>query len=280
MTGPTWPTCISAWQNPYFTKIEDLTRCALEQCHGKFMVGYTDLHPGVDCAMAWRGSGQLCLDMVLEPERVKQLFQLAVDDFETIFDHFDAMLKAENQLSVSWMGVPSFQKLHLPSGDFTALISPDYFNQFCLPILQREMAHVDHNVYHVDGPGVANHLDAIIAQPGVNAIQWVQGVAEDRPIMQWIPLIQRVQDCGLLHHRGSAAPRTRSVHGCSRSPGHLHLGGRARAGRAEGGDQTVGAMVGSVCFLIKDLPQDSGRVRRRRAASVERACQAQRGPPV
>jgi hypothetical protein len=89
------------------------------------------------------------------------------------------------------------QKLHLPSGDFTALISPDYFNEFCLPILQREMAHVDHNVYHVDGPGVANHLDTIIAQPEVTAIQWVQGVAEDRPIMQWVPLIKKVQNAGV-----------------------------------------------------------------------------------
>ena len=183
-------------QNPYFTKIEELTRCALEQCEGKFLVGYTDLHPGVDCAMAWRGSGELCMDMVLEPKLVKQLFQLAVDDFETIFDHFNDLLKAHNQLSVSWMGVPSFQKLHLPSGDFTALISPDYFDEYCLPILQREMAHVDHNVYHVDGPGVANHLDTITAQPEVNAIQWVQGVAEDRPIMQWVPLIRRVQAAG------------------------------------------------------------------------------------
>ena len=94
------------------------------------------------------------------------------------------------------MGVPSFQKLHLPSGEFTALISPEYFDEFCLPILQREMAHVDHNVYHVDGPGVANHLDTIVAQPEVNAIQWVQGVAEDRPIMQWVPLIRRVLAAG------------------------------------------------------------------------------------
>lgn len=184
-------------ENVYLRKIEDLTRCALEQCEGKFMVGYTDLHPGVDCALAWRGSGELCIDMVLEPNRVRELFQLAVNDFEVIFDHFDDMLKAAGQLSVSWMGVPSFKKLHLPSGDFTALISPAYFNEFCLPILQREMAHVDHNVYHVDGPGVANHLDTILAQPEVTAIQWVQGVAEDRPILQWVPLIKKVQDAGV-----------------------------------------------------------------------------------
>ena len=32
--------------NHYFMKIEELTRLALEKCKGRFMVGYTDLHPG------------------------------------------------------------------------------------------------------------------------------------------------------------------------------------------------------------------------------------------
>ena len=34
--------------NVYFRKIEELTQLALEKCEGLFMVGYTDLHPGVD----------------------------------------------------------------------------------------------------------------------------------------------------------------------------------------------------------------------------------------
>ena len=50
-----------------------------------------------------------------------------------------------------------------------------------------------HNVFHVDGKGVARHLDAILAEPGVHAIQWVQGVGDDLSILQWIPLIKEVQ---------------------------------------------------------------------------------------
>ncbi len=50
-----------------------------------------------------------------------------------------------------------------------------------------------HNVFHVDGKGVARHLDAILSVPEVHAIQWVQGVGDDRPIMQWVPLIKEIQ---------------------------------------------------------------------------------------
>ena len=180
-------------QNEYFTKIEALTRCALERCAGKSLVGYTDLHPGVDCVAAWRDPLQLCLDMLEHPDRVKALIEIAIKDFQQIYDHFEAMLKAKKQLSVSWMGIPSFGKMHIPSCDFSALISPDFFNEFCLPVLQREVKPMTHNIFHVDGKGVARHLDVILAEPGVHAIQWVQGVGADLPILQWIPLIKRIQ---------------------------------------------------------------------------------------
>ncbi len=179
--------------NEYFKKIEDLTRCALEKCDGQFMVGYTDLHPGVDCAMAWRGSQQLCMDLYDHPAEVKKLIDIAVADFEKIFDHFDAMLKTKKQLSASWMGIPSFGKMHIPSCDFSALISNDFFVEFSLPVLQREVKHASHNIYHMDGKGVAKHLDIILEQPEVHAIQWVQGVGSDQPILQWIPLIKKMQ---------------------------------------------------------------------------------------
>jgi hypothetical protein len=108
-------------------------------------------------------------------------------------DHFDAMLKAAGQLSVSWMGIPSFGRMHIPSCDFSALISPRLFEEFCLPVLQREVKTMTHNIFHVDGKGVARHLDMILSVPEVHAIQWVQGVGDDQPIMQWVPLIKRIQ---------------------------------------------------------------------------------------
>ena len=117
--------------NEHFTKLEELTRLALEKCRGKSLVGYTDLHPGVDCAAAWRDPQHLCLDLYDAPDQVKQLIELAIADFEQFYIHFDAMLKAENQLSVSWMGIPSFGKMHIPSCDFSALISHDFACRYC-----------------------------------------------------------------------------------------------------------------------------------------------------
>lgn len=183
--------------NEYFRKLEELTQCALDQAAGNFLVGYTDLHPGLDCVAAWRDPQQLCFDMFDSPNKVQELAQLAIADFEFIYDHFNDMLKAYNQLSVSWMGIPSFGRMHIPSCDFSTMISPAFFNEFGLPILQREVQTMSHNIFHIDGKGVARHLESILSVPEVHAVQWVQGVGDDLPIMQWTPFLKDLQARGV-----------------------------------------------------------------------------------
>jgi hypothetical protein len=179
--------------NEYFKTVEALMHCAIEYGKGKFLVGYTDLHPSEDCAMAWRGLERFCLDLHEYPQQAKQLIEIAYADFHTIFDRFDSILKAAHLPSVCWIGLPSFGKFHVPSCDFSALISTEHFVEFSLPVLQREVKPMTHNVYHVDGRGVARHIDHILAVPEINGIQWVQQMGRDRPIMQWVPLIRKIQ---------------------------------------------------------------------------------------
>ncbi|HML22264.1 MAG TPA: hypothetical protein PKD09_11495 [Aggregatilinea sp.] len=182
--------------NEYFKGIEALMACAIERCKGKSLVGYTDLHPGEDCAMAWRGVERFCLDLVEYPDEAKHLIEIASADFRQIFDHFDAILKAANLPSMCWIGLPSFGKFHVPSCDFSAMISSRHFVEFSLPILKREVQDMTHVVYHVDGPGVARHIDHILSVPEVQGIQWVQSMGEGRAIMQWLPFIKKVQAAG------------------------------------------------------------------------------------
>jgi hypothetical protein len=184
------------FKNPYFKKIEEMTLAAIECGKGKYLTGYTDLHPGLDCAAAFRDPQQLCLDMLLEPEQVKKLIEISSNDFHLVFDHFDNMLKHHKQLSVTWMGIPSFGKMHIPSCDFSSMISPQQFEEFVLPVIKKEVKPMTHNIFHVDGKGVANHIDKILEIPEIGAIQWVQGMGVDKPIMQWVPLIKKIQAAG------------------------------------------------------------------------------------
>jgi hypothetical protein len=182
--------------NPYFKKIEEMTLLALEKCRGRFLVGYTDLHPGMDCVAAWMDPQQLCIDLLINPGLVKQLIRLANLHFQEVFDYFDDMLKLHNQLSVTWMGIPSYGKMHIPSSDFSAMISTDLYLEFVHPVTVSEVIPMTHNVYHMDGKGVARHIDHILDIKEINAIQWVQGMGTDAPIMQWIPFIKKIRAAG------------------------------------------------------------------------------------
>jgi hypothetical protein len=53
-----------------------------------------------------------------------------------------------------------------------------------------------HNIFHVDGVGVLRHLDYILSLPQIQAIQWVQGVGDDLPILQWLHVIKKIQAAG------------------------------------------------------------------------------------
>jgi hypothetical protein len=182
--------------NEYFRGIEELTRVALEKCASRFLVGYTDLHGSLDCVADWRDPQQLCLDLTDNPERVHAALQLANQSFLPVFDHYDEVLKAHGQLSITWMGIPSRRKMHIPSCDFTALTSTEAFCQFYLPTLRNEVRHMTHNIFHIDGKGMLRHLDCILSIPQIQAIQWVQGVGDDLPILQWLPVLKRIQAAG------------------------------------------------------------------------------------
>ena len=184
------------FENVYFKKLEELTRDALARSGDRYWVGYTDLHPSLDCVAAWRGLDPLCLDMALTPEKLAPLVELSVRDFHRIFDHFDAMLKAAGQPSGTWINIPCDGKLHIPSCDVAAMISTTHFEEFSLPCLRRELPGMDRAIYHVDGKGVARHLDVILAQPEIQAVQWVQGLGKDWPILQWVPLLKRILAAG------------------------------------------------------------------------------------
>jgi len=180
----------------HFRALEAMTRLALERARGRYLVGYTDFHPGLDCAADWRGVNALCLDIIDAPERVKGLVDIAASSFGAVFDHFDAMAKAAGHPSVTWMAIPSSGKMHIPSCDVAFMLSPRHFEEFGLPAVLREVRRMDRNIFHVDGKGVARHLDRILAIPEVAAIQWVQGMGADKPILQWLPLIDRIRAAG------------------------------------------------------------------------------------
>lgn len=182
--------------NPYFKKLIEMTDIALEMGKGQFTVGYADFHQGIDCADAFRGTENLLMDLYEDPEAAKALIDQCTQDYELVFRFFNDKLRQNNQPSATWINIPSYEGFHIPGPDISTMLSKEQFREFVLPFVKKESKVARHVVLHLDGKGVARHLDDFLDIPEICGIQWVQGVGKDEPIMQWVPLIKKIQAAG------------------------------------------------------------------------------------
>jgi len=84
--------------------------------------------------------------------------QIYTSDFLRGFDYFEATLKENGQPSAVWIGIPSFGTMRIPRCDFGAMTSPAHLKKFIIPVLPDEVEHMTHNIFHVDGQGVAHSI--------------------------------------------------------------------------------------------------------------------------
>ncbi len=179
-------------ENVYYRKILELMDALIEVGRDTFIVGTTDLHPGGDAIAAFRDPQALCLDMVERPDEVRALCERVTDDFIALYDVYDEKLKAAGMPSTTWLPATCRGRYHVPSNDFSCMISSRMFEEVFLPGIVRECRHMDRNIYHLDGPQALRFLDTLLAIPEIHAIQWVPGAGQDH-WARWIEVYQRIQ---------------------------------------------------------------------------------------
>lgn len=176
----------------YFKKIMELTDAFIEVARNKFIVGYTDLHPGGDAIAAFRDPQQLCMDILFHGAEIKSLSERLTNDYFTVYDLFHAKLSAAHMPSTSWLPGICKGRYHIPSNDFACMIADDMFEEIFLPGIERECAYMDRNIYHLDGPNALRYLDRLMDIPNLHAIQWVPGAGRE-DWHDWIDVYRRIQ---------------------------------------------------------------------------------------
>jgi len=179
----------------YFRKMMELTDAFLEASQGRFIVAYTDLHGSADIVAAFRDPQNLCLDVIEHPREVKALCRRVTGDLLHVYDIFHEKLSAAGMPSSSWMPLICEGKYHIPSNDFSCMVSDEVMEDLFMEHTERECAHMDRNIYHLDGPQALRYLDRIMAMPNLHAMQWVPGAGRD-DWRRWIDVYQHIQRAG------------------------------------------------------------------------------------
>lgn len=157
---------------------------------GKFMVAFPDLIEGLDTLAAMRGNQPLLIDLIERPDWVHACLRQITARY---FHHYDIlydMIRDETGGSVFWAWAPG--RMAKFQCDFSAMISPEMFGEFMVPVLTEMSERIACSMYHWDGPGALPHHDHLLSIPKLRMLQWTPGAGNEPTDHQcWWPIYHK-----------------------------------------------------------------------------------------
>ncbi|MBO4392394.1 MAG: trimethylamine corrinoid protein 2 [Clostridia bacterium] len=191
-----FPDIVFDEKNPWWQKMVEMTKAALDDANGDYIVGITDIHPGADAVVSLRGADVAAMDLYLEPEEFKKRVWQIFDVFKEVTGRLNGIITEKQKGSSNWMYLYHPEKLwYVTSCDFSYMISSEHYKEFILPELIAEAEWLPATVYHLDGVGSLTHLDTLLELDRINGIQWVPGEGKP-PAREWIEVLKKIQRAG------------------------------------------------------------------------------------
>jgi len=144
---------------------------------GKFLLQFPDLIEGLDTLAAMRGSQRLLTDLIDRPDWVHRCLRQITDRYFHYYDIFYDMFRDEVGGSYFWAWAPG--RMSKFQCDFSAMISPEMFKEFMVPVLTEMCERVSYCMYHWDGPGATCHHDLLLSIPSLKMLQWTPGAGHE-----------------------------------------------------------------------------------------------------
>lgn len=183
-------------ENRWWRLYLELLRESVRAGAGKWVTGYPDLHTGIDALSAIRGPENLAMDLVNQPCAIHRAMGQMTSLWKFVVDTVSGIILPSGQGTSNWtMGWSQDRFLCIGQNDFSCMISLEMFETFCARDNLECCAHVDHSLYHLDGPGAVRHVPLLLRWERLECIQWIQG-AGNPPPSHWLDLLRRIQAAG------------------------------------------------------------------------------------
>ena len=182
-------------KNEWWQKTLAIISYACQRSQGEYIVSFTDLGGISDILSHLCGPDKLCLYLLEYPEIVRRSLEWVADLWFELYEEQYEIIKNYQDGTCGWLNVWAPGKSYPLQEDFSCMISERMFRDFLLPHIKRQTNFLDFSIYHLDGPGAIQHLDALLELPRLHAIQWVPGAGAP-PMPEWLPLLRRIQEAG------------------------------------------------------------------------------------
>jgi hypothetical protein len=178
--------------------MQESTRAVAQASEGRYFVFPACGNQAADNLALVRGSDALMMDVAANPAWVRQAVRdvsaILLEAYEVLWPLVGEQVTGLEG-SLNWCGIWSPGRTMGVDCDISCMVSPAQFEDLFLPPLVETMRTVDHRIYHLDGTVALQHLDLLLSVPEIQAIQWVPGAGREE-ILQWVPLIRRIQKAG------------------------------------------------------------------------------------
>jgi len=183
------PNCY--WFKRHLDVLKTLKAAAREN---DYIVNIPDIVENIDILAALRGTEDILIDLMDDPEAVLQAINEIGEAYFPCYDLFYNALKPSEDISSYYcfciLGRGKTAKVQC---DFSAMISPQQYRKFALPSLKRQIKQLNHSVYHLDGPDAIRHLPAIMEIEELDALQWTAGAGKpDGAAPVWYDIYDQV----------------------------------------------------------------------------------------
>jgi 5-methyltetrahydrofolate--homocysteine methyltransferase len=182
--------------NRWWKTYLEILRASVQAGRDRWVTGYPDLHTGIDALGAMRNPERLMIDLLTVPEAVRRAMGQMTRLWKEVVDTVSGIVLPGGQGTSNWTSGWSAKRfVCVGQNDFTCLISPAMFDEFCRADNEECCRHVDWTIYHLDGPTALQHVPRLLQIPNLHCIQWIQGAGKPLP-SEWTGLLKRIQDGG------------------------------------------------------------------------------------
>ncbi|MCL4215477.1 MAG: hypothetical protein KJ052_00500 [Candidatus Hydrogenedentes bacterium] len=182
-------------QDRWWTLFRQLTQRVAHDAAGRYLLCTPDFGGSADVLLNLRTAEALCMDLVMQPAVVQRSIDAIYAGWWQAFTEVYRIAMPEGAGIIHWLGVWAHAPYFIPACDFCCMISPESFHEICLPDIERGAATLGRSVFHLDGPGAARHIDALLEVPSIQAIQFTPGDGAPSAL-PWLDMFKKIQARG------------------------------------------------------------------------------------
>lgn len=179
--------------NKWWKLHKDLLKACVKKSQGKYLVGCPDLVEGLDVLASLKGSDNVMIDMIMDPEGTLDQLRKINEVYFRVFDEIYDIINYNGEMAFCYFSLWAPGRVSKLQVDLSIMIGEDDFRTFALPFLKEQTEKIDYTLYHLDGVDAIRHLDAVLELEHLNAVQWTPGYGQPQGgDPQWYDLYKRI----------------------------------------------------------------------------------------